>query len=84
MCLQTFQSDMICRQQILHSILREGQQMLADGDVENKEQFEKKLKLLQEQWDQVVTRSQQKKGEIRQTCCTMVNLQEPKGQTAGR
>ena len=38
--------------------------MLADGDVENKEQFEKKLKLLQEQWDKVVTRSQQKKGEI--------------------
>ena len=62
--MQTFQSDMISRQQILHSILREGQQMLADGDVENKEQFEKRLNLLQEQWDQVVTRSQQKKGEI--------------------
>ena len=63
-CLQTFQSDMISRQQILHSILREGQQMLVDGDVENREQFEKKLKLLQEQWNKVVKRSQEKKGEI--------------------
>ena len=55
---------MISRQQILHSILREGQQMLVDGDVENREQFEKKLKLLQEQWNKVVKRSQEKKGEI--------------------
>ena len=38
--------------------------MLVDGDVENREQFEKKLKLLQEQWDKVVKRSQEKKGEI--------------------
>ena len=38
--------------------------MLVDGDVENREQFEKKLKLLQEQWNKVVKRSQEKKGEI--------------------
>ena len=62
--MQTFQSDMIGRQQILHSILREGQQMLADGNVENKKQFEKKLKLLEEQWDKVVKRSQKRKEEI--------------------
>ena len=62
--MQTFQSDMIGRQQILHSILREGKQMLADGKVENKKQFEKKLKLLQEQWDKIVKRSEQRKSEI--------------------
>ena len=55
---------MISRQQILHSILREGRQMIADRNVEGKEHLEKKLKLLQEQWDTVVKRAQQRKNEV--------------------
>ncbi len=59
--LQTFQSDMLSRQQILHAIIREGQQLMASGEVEEQPELEKKLKLLQEQWEGVVRRAQQRK-----------------------
>ena len=55
---------MYARQQVLHSIVAEGHQMLTDGTVDNRVQFEHKLHLLEEQWHSVVKRANQRKALI--------------------
>ncbi len=55
---------MIGRQQMLHGIVREGQQMMAESSAKNKKETEKKLQLLQKQWESLVTRAQQRKNEL--------------------
>ncbi len=49
---------------MLHSIVRQGQQMLAEGGVKKKGELEKKLRLIQEQWASLVQRAQQRRAEI--------------------
>jgi len=58
---------MYSRQQILHAIISDGQTMMNDGDVENKEQFQQKLVLLADQWQSVVRRANQRKAIIDST-----------------
>ena len=55
---------MYSKQQILHSIISDGQKMMRDGEVENKEEFQQKLHLLAEQWQSVVRRANQRKAII--------------------
>ena len=52
---------MYSKQQILHSIISDGQKMIKDGEVENKKEFQNKLHLLAEQWQSVVKRANQRK-----------------------
>lgn len=58
---QQFQAEIFSRQQILHSIINEGLQMIQDGDIEDRTEFEHKLTLLDEQWQSVVRRANQRK-----------------------
>ncbi|ELT88687.1 hypothetical protein CAPTEDRAFT_175674 [Capitella teleta] len=58
---EAFHQHLHTRQQILHSIIAEGTQMIANGDVEDKAGFERKLLLLDEQWRSVVNRAAQRK-----------------------
>ncbi|KAK3091260.1 hypothetical protein FSP39_018383 [Pinctada imbricata] len=55
---------MYSKQQILHAIISDGQKMMRDGEVENKEEFQQKLHLLAEQWQSVVRRANQRKAII--------------------
>ncbi len=59
-----FQSEMFSQQQILHSIVSEGHQMMEEGSIENRVEFEKKLSLLDSQWQSVVRRVNQRKAII--------------------
>ena len=58
---------MYSRQQILHAIISDGQTMMADGDIDNKEEFQQKLHLLADQWQSVVRRANQRKAIIDST-----------------
>lgn len=58
---------MYSRQQILHAIISDGQTMMNEGDVENKEEFQHKLMLLADQWQSVVRRANQRKAIIDST-----------------
>nr|XP_046223327.1 nesprin-1-like isoform X12 [Oncorhynchus gorbuscha] len=59
-----FQAEMFSRQQILHSIISDGQRMLAQGQVDDRDEFNQKLLLLSNQWQGVVRRAQQRQGII--------------------
>ena len=59
-----FQSEMYGRQQILQAIVTEGHQMVADGDIDDRVEFEKKLSGLEERWQNVIRRTNQKKALI--------------------
>uniref|UniRef100_A0A8C7ULC6 Spectrin repeat containing, nuclear envelope 1b n=1 Tax=Oncorhynchus mykiss TaxID=8022 RepID=A0A8C7ULC6_ONCMY len=59
-----FQAEMFSRQQILHSIISDGQRMLAQGQVDDRDEFNRKLLLLSNQWQGVVRRAQQRQGII--------------------
>uniref|UniRef100_A0A4W5RRV1 Spectrin repeat containing, nuclear envelope 1b n=1 Tax=Hucho hucho TaxID=62062 RepID=A0A4W5RRV1_9TELE len=59
-----FQAEMFSRQQILHSIISDGQRMLAQGQVDDRDEFNLKLSLLSNQWQGVVRRAQQRQGII--------------------
>ncbi|XP_045579617.1 nesprin-1 isoform X1 [Salmo salar] len=59
-----FQAEMFSRQQILHSIISDGQRMLAQGQVDDRDEFNLKLSLLSNQWQGVVRRAQQRQGVI--------------------
>ena len=61
---QKFEAEMYSRQQILHSIISDGQTMMHEGDIDNKEEFQQKLHLLAEQWQSVVRRANQRKAII--------------------
>lgn len=58
---------MYSRQQILHAIISDGQTMMNEGDVENKDEFQQKLVLLADQWQSVVRRANQRKAIIDST-----------------
>ena len=64
---QKFESEMYSRQQILHAIISDGQTMMNNGDVEDKEAFQQKLHLLAAQWQSVVRRANQRKAIIDST-----------------
>ena len=52
---------MYSRQQILQSIITEGHQMLANGSLGDRVEFESKLTTLEQQWQGLVKRANQKK-----------------------
>ena len=55
---------MYTRQQILQAIISDGQQMLREGQVADPQEFQQKLHLLDEQWQSVVKRANQRKAII--------------------
>ncbi|CAH1803082.1 unnamed protein product, partial [Owenia fusiformis] len=61
---RVFCSEMYSRQQILHSIIGDGQKIMQDGDVDNRIEFQRKLTLLEEQWHNVARRANQRKALI--------------------
>nr|XP_057913483.1 nesprin-1 isoform X8 [Doryrhamphus excisus] len=61
---ELFQAEMFSRQQILHSIISDGQRMLEQGQVDDRNEFHLKLALLSNQWQGVVRRAQQRRGII--------------------
>ena len=58
---------MYSRQQILHAIISDGQTMMNNGDVEDRQAFQQKLHLLAAQWQSVVRRANQRKAIIDST-----------------
>ena len=58
---------MYSRQQILHAIISDGQTMMNNGDVEDREAFQQKLHLLAAQWQSVARRANQRKAIIDST-----------------
>ncbi|XP_077587828.1 nesprin-1-like isoform X2 [Stigmatopora nigra] len=61
---ELFQAEMFSRQQILHSIISDGQKMLEQGQVDDRKEFNLKLAMLSNQWQGVVRRAQQRRGII--------------------
>ncbi|KAJ8270593.1 hypothetical protein GJAV_G00116870 [Gymnothorax javanicus] len=61
---ELFQAEMFSRQQILHSIISDGQKLLEQGQVDDRDEFNLKLALLSNQWQGVVRRAQQRRGII--------------------
>ncbi|NXF38127.1 SYNE1 protein, partial [Nyctibius bracteatus] len=59
-----FQAEMFSRQQILHSIISDGQHLLEQGQVDDRDEFNLKLTLLSNQWQGVIRRAQQRRGII--------------------
>uniref|UniRef100_A0A8C8SFJ9 Spectrin repeat containing nuclear envelope protein 1 n=1 Tax=Pelusios castaneus TaxID=367368 RepID=A0A8C8SFJ9_9SAUR len=70
---ELFQAEMFSRQQILHSIITDGQRLLEQGQVDDRDEFNLKLTLLSNQWQGVIRRAQQRRGiidsQIRQWQC---------------
>ncbi|KAI5193934.1 Nesprin-1 [Manis pentadactyla] len=61
---ELFQAEMFSRQQILHSIIIDGQHLLEQGQVDDRDEFNLKLTLLSNQWQGVIRRAQQRRGII--------------------
>ncbi|XP_045150652.1 nesprin-1 [Echinops telfairi] len=61
---ELFQAEMFSRQQILHSIILDGQRLLEQGQVDDRDEFNLKLTLLSNQWQGVIRRAQQRRGII--------------------
>uniref|UniRef100_A0A8B9PAT5 KASH domain-containing protein n=1 Tax=Apteryx owenii TaxID=8824 RepID=A0A8B9PAT5_APTOW len=61
---ELFQAEMFSRQQILHSIISDGQHLLEQGQVDDRDEFYLKLTLLSNQWQGVIRRAQQRRGII--------------------
>nr|XP_045014662.1 nesprin-1 isoform X2 [Jaculus jaculus] len=61
---ELFQAEMFSRQQILHSIIIDGQHLLEQGQVDDRDEFSLKLTLLSNQWQGVIRRAQQRRGII--------------------
>ncbi|XP_032194599.1 nesprin-1 isoform X17 [Mustela erminea] len=61
---ELFQAEMFSRQQILHSIIIDGQHLLEQGQVDDRDEFNLKLTLLSSQWQGVIRRAQQRRGII--------------------
>ncbi|XP_073413788.1 nesprin-1 isoform X2 [Dendrobates tinctorius] len=61
---ELFQAEMFSRQQILHSIIADGQRLLEQGQVDDRDEFNLKLALLSNQWQGVIRRAQQRRGII--------------------
>ncbi|CAL1544285.1 unnamed protein product [Lymnaea stagnalis] len=63
-CCERFESETYSRQQILHAIISDGQKMMRAGEVEDREDFQRKLHLLAEQWQSVSSRANQRRALI--------------------
>ncbi|KAK6181522.1 hypothetical protein SNE40_009358 [Patella caerulea] len=61
---EKFIADRYSREQVLHAILSDGQQLLRTGDVKDVEDFKNKLHLLADQWQRVLRQAAQKKAII--------------------
>ncbi|XP_006768780.1 PREDICTED: nesprin-1 isoform X1 [Myotis davidii] len=61
---ELFQAEMFSRQQVLHSIITDGQRLLEQGQVDDRDEFNLKLTLLSHQWQGVIRRAQQRRGII--------------------
>ncbi|XP_069788417.1 nesprin-1 isoform X16 [Narcine bancroftii] len=61
---ELFQAEMLSRQQILHSIVSNGQLLLEQGQIEDRDEFNSKLAMLSNQWQGVIRRAQQRRGII--------------------
>ncbi|XP_026643172.1 nesprin-1 isoform X2 [Microtus ochrogaster] len=61
---ELFQAEMLSRQQILHAIIVDGQHLLEQGQVDDRDEFSLKLTLLSNQWQGVIRRAQQRRGII--------------------
>ncbi|XP_068533203.1 nesprin-1 isoform X8 [Anas acuta] len=61
---ELFQAEMFSRQQILHSIISDGQHLIEQGQVDDRDEFNLKLTLLSNQWQGVIRRAQQRRGII--------------------
>ncbi|XP_038195664.1 nesprin-1 isoform X2 [Arvicola amphibius] len=61
---ELFQAEMLSRQQILHAIIVDGQHLLEQGQVDDRDEFSRKLTLLSNQWQGVIRRAQQRRGII--------------------
>uniref|UniRef100_A0A4W3HCF8 Nesprin-1 n=1 Tax=Callorhinchus milii TaxID=7868 RepID=A0A4W3HCF8_CALMI len=61
---ELFQAEMFSRQQILHSIISDGQHLLQQGQVDDRDEFNLKLAMLSNQWQGVIRRAQQRRGII--------------------
>ncbi|CAG5135005.1 unnamed protein product, partial [Candidula unifasciata] len=62
--IQQFENELYSQQQIIHAILSDGQKMISAGEVEDKDDFQRKLSLLFEQWHHVSRKASQRKAEI--------------------
>ncbi|XP_023932384.1 nesprin-1-like [Lingula anatina] len=61
---ELFQSEIYSRQQILQSIISDGHQMMRDSDSDERQEFQRKLSMLDQQWQSVVRRTNQRKAII--------------------
>ncbi|XP_062912353.1 nesprin-1 isoform X15 [Mobula hypostoma] len=61
---ELFQAEMFSRQQILHSIISDGQRLLEQGQIDDRDEFNSKLAMLSNQWQGVIRRAQQRRGII--------------------
>ncbi|XP_016071417.1 PREDICTED: nesprin-1 [Miniopterus natalensis] len=61
---ELFQAEMFSRQQVLHSIITDGQRLLEQDQVDDRDEFNLKLTLLSNQWQGVIRRAQQRRGII--------------------
>ena len=58
---QLFEADIFNRQQILFSIISDGQRMVQEGELDDPDEFQHKLSQLSEQWQNVIRRAAQRK-----------------------
>ncbi|XP_063958479.1 nesprin-1-like [Lytechinus pictus] len=58
---ELFEADIFNRQQILFSIISDGQRMIHDGEVDDPDEFHTKLAQLSDQWQSVIRRASQRK-----------------------
>ena len=59
--MQLFEADIFNRQQILFSIISDGQRMVQEGELDDPDEFQHKLSQLSEQWQNVIRRAAQRK-----------------------
>lgn len=63
--LQAFQQDIFPHQQILYSIIRDGHEMMENSrGTSGAEDFGRKLRLLEEQWQTIVRQANQRKALV--------------------
>lgn len=58
---QHFESEAYSHQQVLYAIISDGMRMMRAGEVEDREEFQKKLNLLSDQWQSVSRRVHQRR-----------------------
>ncbi|BFZ12496.1 hypothetical protein BsWGS_15534 [Bradybaena similaris] len=58
---EQFENEVYSRQQIIHAIISDGQKILATGEVEDSDEFQRKLNLVFEQWQSISRKASQRK-----------------------